>query len=162
MQAQLQYGVGFAAILLFEFDEFFKVAGMQHERFFTNHVGAEAHTPAYEGVVGVVGGAHGGVVQGLGALHLAVAEAVELLLFGKEGGFGERGVEASHAVKLVVGHKQAVARVGYGLDVVIPYNYTIPLVIFACFGIAAFFLALYLKVIDKKNGYGLEEPNIKA
>ena len=44
----------------------------------------------------------------------------------------------------------------------IPYNYTIPLVIFACFGIAAFFLALYLKVIDKKNGYGLEEANIKS
>src|SRR5574344_199424 len=43
----------------------------------------------------------------------------------------------------------------------IPYNYTTPLVIFACFGIAAFFLALYLKVIDKKNGYGLEEANIK-
>ena len=43
----------------------------------------------------------------------------------------------------------------------IPYDYTLPLVIFACFGIAALLLAVYLKFIDKKNGYGLEEPNIK-
>ena len=43
----------------------------------------------------------------------------------------------------------------------IPYDYTLPLVIFACFGIDALLLAVYLKLIDKKNGYGLEEPNIK-
>ena len=43
----------------------------------------------------------------------------------------------------------------------IPYDYTLPLVIFACFGIAALLLAVYLKLIDKKHGYGLEEPNIK-
>lgn len=43
----------------------------------------------------------------------------------------------------------------------IPYNYTTPLVIFALFGIAALVLSIYLKVIDRKNGFGLEEPNIK-
>ena len=43
----------------------------------------------------------------------------------------------------------------------IPYNYTMPLVIFACFGVAALLLAAYLKLIDKKHNYGLEEPNIK-
>ena len=43
----------------------------------------------------------------------------------------------------------------------IPYNYTVPLVIFACFGVAALLLAAYLKLIDKKNNYGLELPNIK-
>ena len=46
-------------------------------------------------------------------------------------------------------------------DVFIPYNYTTPLVIFASFGVLALLFALYLKVIDKKNNYGLEEPNIK-
>lgn len=46
-------------------------------------------------------------------------------------------------------------------DEFIPYDYTIPLVIFACFGIAALVLAAYLKVIDRKNHFGLEEPNIK-
>lgn len=43
----------------------------------------------------------------------------------------------------------------------IPYDYTVPLVVFACFGVAALVIAIYLKVIDKKCGYGLEEPNIK-
>ena len=45
--------------------------------------------------------------------------------------------------------------------VLVPYNYTIPLVIFACFGIAALLVAVYLKVYDKKKHLGLEEPNIK-
>ena len=43
----------------------------------------------------------------------------------------------------------------------IPYNYTIPLIIFAGFGVLAFIIALYLKALDKKRGLGLEEPNIK-
>ena len=42
------------------------------------------------------------------------------------------------------------------------YNYTIPMIIFALFGIVALLLAMRLKVVDKKEGYGLEEPNIKA
>jgi len=44
----------------------------------------------------------------------------------------------------------------------IPYNYTVPLVIFACFGILAFCIALYLKALDGKRGLGLEMPNIKG
>lgn len=43
----------------------------------------------------------------------------------------------------------------------IPYNYTVPLVIFAGFGIAALLIAIYLKVLDRKRGLGLELPNIK-
>ena len=43
----------------------------------------------------------------------------------------------------------------------IPYNYTVPLVVFAGFGVLALFFALYLKAIDKKKGYGLELPNIR-
>ncbi len=42
----------------------------------------------------------------------------------------------------------------------IPYNYTIPLVIFAGFGVLAFLIAIYLKVLDKKRDLGLEKPNI--
>ena len=41
------------------------------------------------------------------------------------------------------------------------YNYTLPMIIFALFGIVALLLALRLKAVDKKAGYGLEEPNIK-
>ncbi|MBO4760514.1 MAG: MFS transporter [Bacteroidales bacterium] len=43
----------------------------------------------------------------------------------------------------------------------IPYNYTVPLIIFAGFGVAAFVIALYLKALDAKRHLGLEEPNIK-
>lgn len=46
-------------------------------------------------------------------------------------------------------------------DEFIPYDYTMPLVIFACFGVAALILSIYLKVIDRKHGFGLEQPNIK-
>ena len=40
-------------------------------------------------------------------------------------------------------------------------GYTVPMLIFASLGILALILGLWLKVEDKKNGYGLEEPNIK-
>lgn len=43
----------------------------------------------------------------------------------------------------------------------VKYNYTVPMLIFACLGVVAFFLALWLKTEDKKTGYGLELPNIK-
>ncbi|MDO4190236.1 MAG: MFS transporter, partial [Bacteroidales bacterium] len=42
----------------------------------------------------------------------------------------------------------------------IAYNYTWPLVMLACLGIAAFIIGLILKVVDKKRHLGLEEPNI--
>lgn len=43
----------------------------------------------------------------------------------------------------------------------VSYDYTAPLVMLACLGIAALILGLVLKVVDKKKGLGLEEPNIK-
>lgn len=46
-------------------------------------------------------------------------------------------------------------------SILIPYDYTVPLIIFACFGVAALFIAIYLKALDKKRHLGLEEPNIK-
>lgn len=41
------------------------------------------------------------------------------------------------------------------------YDYTLPMFIFAMFGIVALILAIRLKVEDRKKGYGLENPNIK-
>lgn len=40
-------------------------------------------------------------------------------------------------------------------------NYTAPLVMLAGLGVAALAIGLILKVVDKKKGLGLEEPNIK-
>ena len=47
-------------------------------------------------------------------------------------------------------------------DAAVSYNYTNPLIMLACLGVAALFLGMYLKVVDKKKGYGLELPNIKT
>ncbi|MBR6423942.1 MAG: MFS transporter [Bacteroidales bacterium] len=41
------------------------------------------------------------------------------------------------------------------------FNYTAPLVMLACLGVAALVLGLVLKVVDKQKHLGLEEPNIK-
>ncbi len=43
----------------------------------------------------------------------------------------------------------------------ISYNYTWPLVMLACLGVAALVIGIILKAVDKKQHLGLEEPNIK-
>jgi nitrate/nitrite transporter NarK len=49
-----------------------------------------------------------------------------------------------------------------GKDQVITlYNYTIPMLIFACFGVLAILFSFLLKAEDRKMGYGLELPNIQ-
>lgn len=47
-------------------------------------------------------------------------------------------------------------------EAAVSYDYTAPLVMLACLGVAALILGLVLKVVDKKKGLGLEEPNIKG
>jgi len=42
------------------------------------------------------------------------------------------------------------------------YDYTYPMLVFACLGIAALVFGFVLKGVDKKKGLGLELPNIKA
>lgn len=41
------------------------------------------------------------------------------------------------------------------------YNYTVPMLVFASLGVFALILGFWLKMEDKRKGYGLEEPNIK-
>ena len=43
----------------------------------------------------------------------------------------------------------------------VSYDYTWPLVMLACLGVAALILGIVLKAVDKKQHLGLEEPNIK-
>ncbi len=40
-------------------------------------------------------------------------------------------------------------------------NYTAPLVMLASLGLCALIIGIFLKAVDKKKGFGLEEPNIK-
>jgi nitrate/nitrite transporter NarK len=42
------------------------------------------------------------------------------------------------------------------------YDYTIPMMIFAAFGVLSILFALWLKRDDARKGYGLERPNIKG
>ncbi len=53
--------------------------------------------------------------------------------------------------KMVDGHDQIITL----------YNYSIPMLIFACFGMLAIVFAFLLKAEDRKKGYGLELPNVK-
>ena len=46
-------------------------------------------------------------------------------------------------------------------EAAVSYDYTAPLVMLASLGVAALLLGFVLKVVDRKKGYGLEEPNIK-
>ena len=40
-------------------------------------------------------------------------------------------------------------------------GYLVPMIIFASFGVMAFIMSFFLKVEDKKKGYGLELPNVQ-
>ena len=46
-------------------------------------------------------------------------------------------------------------------EAAVSYNYTAPLVMLACLGVAALAIGFILKAVDAKKGFGLEEPNIK-
>ena len=43
----------------------------------------------------------------------------------------------------------------------VTYDYTIPMAIFAAFGVVSILVAFILKRIDKTNNYGLEQPNMQ-
>lgn len=62
-------------------------------------------------------------------------------------------------------NQDIVAKVANGSltaeEAAVSYNYTAPLVMLAGLGAAALIIGLLLKVIDRKKGLGLEEPNIK-
>lgn len=42
------------------------------------------------------------------------------------------------------------------------YNYTVPMLLFASLGVLALFFGIWLKALNARNHYGLEEPNIKS
>ena len=48
-----------------------------------------------------------------------------------------------------------------GVDDPLKYNYTVPMLVFASLGVLALFFGFWLLALNKKHGYGLEEPNIK-
>ena len=59
---------------------------------------------------------------------------------------------------------QLVADLQNGLitaeEAAVSYDYTAPLIMLACLGVAALILGFVLKAVDKKKGYSLELPNV--
>ncbi len=70
-------------------------------------------------------------------------------------------LESSNADNAAVIAAKAAIEAGEE-GVLVPYDYKWALVMLASLGIAALLISVYLKAVDKKKGYGLEEPNIKA
>ncbi len=71
-------------------------------------------------------------------------------------GIAEARTAANELVK--AGQLEATA---LNTDPSLLYNYTTCMVIFASFGVVAFVLGIFLKIEDKRKGYGLELPNVK-
>ncbi len=69
-------------------------------------------------------------------------------------------LESSNANNAAVVAAKAAIEAGEE-GVLVPYDYKWALVMLASLGIAALLISVYLKAVDKKKGYGLEEPNIK-
>ncbi len=61
--------------------------------------------------------------------------------------------------------QEATIKVGYEMAnssrLGLTYNYTLPMLIFAMFGVLALVFALLLKAEDRRKGYGLQLPNIQ-
>jgi len=70
-------------------------------------------------------------------------------------------LESSNANNAAVIDAKAAIEAGQE-GVLVPYDYKWALVMLASLGIAALLISIYLRAVDKKKGYGLEQPNIKA
>lgn len=64
-----------------------------------------------------------------------------------------------YAVPMIIG--AVLAGTNIGVENPLNFNYTVPMLIFASFGILALLFGLTLKGLDRKHHYGLEEPNQK-
>mgnify|MGYP000967516815 CR=1 FL=1 len=70
------------------------------------------------------------------------------------------------AVPILIGWSLSASNPGVSEQIAagvegVKYNYTVPELIFAGFGVLAMILAVVLKMVDRKKGYGLDLPNKK-
>ena len=49
-----------------------------------------------------------------------------------------------------------------GVDDPMMYNYTVPMLVFASLGVLALVFGIWLKILNSRCHYGLEDPNIKS
>ncbi len=67
--------------------------------------------------------------------------------------------QVASGAKTIEDAEEEIAK--FSEQIAVQYDYTAPLVMLASLGVAALVLGLVLKVVDRKKGLGLEEPNIK-
>lgn len=65
-----------------------------------------------------------------------------------------------YAVPMIIG--SVLGSINADVSNPLSYNYTVPMLIFASFGVLALIFGLVLKGLDRKHHYGLEAPNTKA
>ncbi len=64
-------------------------------------------------------------------------------------------------VPILIGYVLKATNAGVDINAGGKYDYTVSMLVFASFGVAAMLLGFWLKIEDKKKGYGLELPNRK-
>ena len=109
MEPELQDVIGFVACFLLDLFERVDVVWIENYWLFADDVAAEAQAIADEGVVRVIRSADTDPVQRPVSLHLLGAKTVEELVLGEERALREETIEASDAVKTVVGRQQVIA-----------------------------------------------------
>ena len=85
--------------------------------------------------------------------------SVLFVFFQEEGGVVDVGL--GNGITEGWADKNMVDATNPGVTDPTQFDYTAPLVMLACLGVAALLLGFVLKAVDKKKGLGLEEPNIK-
>lgn len=65
-----------------------------------------------------------------------------------------------YAVPMIIGG--VLASINSDISNPLSYNYTVPMLIFASFGVFALIFGIVLKGLDRKHHYGLEAPNTKS
>ena len=111
MKTELQDIVCILAGFFLYFHQLFQVPRIQYDRLLANHVRAQAQAITDKCVMGIIRRADRQPVDIIGRSLDLAAETVELLLFREEGTIGERAVQPSHAVELVISGHEVVTRV---------------------------------------------------
>ncbi len=105
----MQQGIYFSVGFLFQGGQGVNVPGVQNEWLFADHVGAYAKAETDMGIVEIVGGADGDIINGRSLPPELFTMPVEALEFGEEMGFGEVFVKHSYGIVFIEGCKQVVA-----------------------------------------------------
>ena len=116
VQTQLQDRISLMSRLRFQFHQVVDVVGVEHQRFLTDHIASQTQTVTDERIVRIVRRADRHPTQRVVRTHLLGAETVKLLILRVERTIRKGTVQTTYTVKLIIRHKQIIARIGYRFD----------------------------------------------